>query len=232
MAGHERTRELKDSHRLVALGTAAAKIIHDLANPLNAISTSVQLIERSLAENSDREALTELVQGLKEENARVLALIEELKQFARPLELKLEAVNLAELLSEIVRESGLISNGFHCVELEHSAIEDLPVVMVDREKLSRVFLNLCKNALEAMPDGGKLTLRYSASGKNIAIEVEDTGCGIPDGVNVFEPFNTSKPKGWGLGLAIVKQIVFAHNGTISYISQPGQGTSFRVELPS
>ena len=235
---HEGGLELKDTHRkleeshvLSALGTAAAKIIHDLANPLNSISTSVQLLERSLAGNLERETIVELVQGLKEENARLQSLIDELRQFTRPLELNLEAVSLAELLSDVSRDTRITANGSYSVGLEQAATEDLPVVMADREKLMRVFLNLCKNAIEAMSDGGKLTLRCYARENNITVEVRDTGGGIPDGVNIFEPFATSKQNGWGLGLSIVKQIVSAHNGTISYVSELGKGTTFKVELP-
>jgi signal transduction histidine kinase len=103
--------------------------------------------------------------------------------------------------------------------------------MADKEKLSRVLMNLCKNAIEAMPKGGKLGLRCYMREKNMVLEVEDTGCGIPNDVNIFEPFVTSKPRGWGLGLSIVRQIVSAHNGEIEYKSEDGRGTIFKIYLP-
>jgi signal transduction histidine kinase len=83
-----------------------------------------------------------------------------------------------------------------------------------------------------MPEGGKLALRCYMVEKNIVLEVEDTGCGIPKDLNVFAPFVTSKPTGWGLGLAIVRQIVSAHNGEIEYTSEGGRGTIFKIYLPA
>jgi signal transduction histidine kinase len=104
------------------------------------------------------------------------------------------------------------------------------MVMGDPEKLMRVFLNLCKNAVEAMPAGGRLTVACDAREKEVRIEIHDTGRGIPTGMNLFEPFTTSKPNGWGLGLSIVRQIVLAHGGTIEYVSEAGKGTTFMICL--
>ena len=109
--------------------------------------------------------------------------------------------------------------------------DTLPSVQADADKLKQVFLNLCKNAVEAMPAGGTLTLRAHCAAEQVIIEVADTGDGIPDGVNIFEPFATTKAEGTGLGLPIVQQIVTAHGGTLSYTSTPGQGTTFSVVLP-
>ena len=88
------------------------------------------------------------------------------------------------------------------------------MLSADPKKLTRVLLNLCKNAFEAMPQGGRLTIRGYAREKNIVVEIQDTGGGIPSNMNVFEPFTSSKAKGWGLGLSIVRQIILAHGGTI------------------
>lgn len=104
--------------------------------------------------------------------------------------------------------------------------------MADQEKLAQVLLNLCKNAVEAMPEGGTLTVRGSSVGAQVLLAISDTGVGIPEGFNVFEPFTTTKDTGTGLGLAIVQQIVAAHGGTITYTSTPDQGTTFTVTLPA
>jgi two-component system NtrC family sensor kinase len=226
-------RRLQEAQVLAAIGTAATKIIHDMTNSLNAISTTIQLEERHLARDSERlpELTAGAIQDLKEETNRVRALIEELRHFSQPLHLKLESVNLAQILSEVIHETICARNHADSVEIEQQFSEDLPTVMADGEKLRRVLLNLFNNALEAMPKGGKLTAKCHAQVKNICLEIEDTGCGIPKEMNVFEPFTTSKPHGWGLGLAIAQQIISAHKGSIDYNSERGQGTTFKIFLP-
>jgi signal transduction histidine kinase len=108
---------------------------------------------------------------------------------------------------------------------------ELPEVWVDAEKIRQVLLNLCSNAIEAMPSGGTLTLKADAEPHNVKLEIIDTGSGIPPGFDVFEPFATTKEKGTGLGLMIVRQILAAHHGSVSYESEVGKGTKFRVVLP-
>ncbi len=235
---HDRTRELDDTHRrlreaqvLGTLGTAAAKVVHDLSNPLSSISVAVQLLERYLAEYSEHEPIAGIVQHLKQENIRVHKLIEELRQFTRPLDLNLEPVNVAEMLLQVTQQVSMVSNDSHSIEIEHKLSENLPMVIADPEKLTRVFLNLCKNSLDAMPEGGRLTISCYAREKNIIVEVQDTGCGIPKDMKLFEPFTTSKANGWGLGLPIVRQIILAHGGTTEYLSELGNGTTFIICLP-
>lgn len=102
---------------------------------------------------------------------------------------------------------------------------------VDRKKMIQVLLNLCKNAAEAMPQGGTLTLRRYCSDTKIFLEVVDTGVGIPSELNIFKALTTSKSNGLGIGLAVVEQIVSAHRGSIDYTSELGKRTVFRVTLP-
>jgi signal transduction histidine kinase len=104
-------------------------------------------------------------------------------------------------------------------------------VLADREKLKQALLNLCKNAEEAMPEGVTLTVQLRASDGKVILEVCDTGIGIPEGLNLLEPFATTKPFGSGLGLVIARQIVACHRGELSYVSAPGKGTSFSLALP-
>ena len=103
--------------------------------------------------------------------------------------------------------------------------------MADAARLKQALLNLCKNAVEAMPGGGTLTVRGRPFAGQVSLEITDTGVGIPADVDIFQLFTTTKDYGTGLGLAIVRQIISAHQGTIAYHSVPGKGTTFTVSLP-
>ncbi len=110
----------------------------------------------------------------------------------------------------------------------------LPPVVVDADKITQVFLNLALNAIEAMPKGGQLRFQLAPGddGGGVEVKVIDSGNGIPSGVDVFEPFVTTKPTGTGLGLAIARQLVTSHHGTLRHQPTPGGGTTFVVDLPS
>jgi len=103
--------------------------------------------------------------------------------------------------------------------------------MGDQEKLAQALLNLCKNAIEAMPQGGTLIISGSRAESSVSLAISDTGMGIPKELNILEPFTTTKESGTGLGLAIVQQIISAHGGTLTYTSAPGEGTTFTIVLP-
>ena len=169
---------------------------------------------------------------MKEELFRLQQLLNELREFSRPPILNLSSVNLGETVRDGLDMETLLRLSPKPIVIERQFPEDLPPIMADSEKLRAVLVNLSKNAIEAMPEGGKLMLRGYRSGKDVCLEIEDTGGGVPAGVNVFEPFTTSKATGWGLGLSIVRQIVSAHNATIEYRSEPGRGTVFKICLPA
>jgi signal transduction histidine kinase len=107
----------------------------------------------------------------------------------------------------------------------------LPRIQGDANKLKQAFLNLVKNSCEAMRSGGTLTAKAYADEEGVRVEIIDTGEGIPEGLDVFQPFRSTKADGTGLGLVIVRQLILAHNGSIYYSSQPGRYTAFRVILP-
>jgi signal transduction histidine kinase len=117
------------------------------------------------------------------------------------------------------------------IELRHDFPSDMPQLNADSERLKQVFLNLFKNSIEAMPSGGRLTVDGARQEQNIIIRVVDTGLGIPDGIDIFQPFMTTKTNGTGVGLAVVRELLSAHGGTISYISKQGEGTTFQIKLP-
>lgn len=142
---------------------------------------------------------------------------------------KLQPSNLRQIVDEV-----LAPNITHYKEAGVSVTvesdENLPLVALDREKIKQVILNLCKNAVEAMPEGGLLTIRAYQAGDSVILEFNDTGHGIPEGFDPFHLFKTTKPDGTGLGLPIVQQIVSDHHGTVDYVSESGKGTTFKVSL--
>jgi signal transduction histidine kinase len=109
--------------------------------------------------------------------------------------------------------------------------EQLPPAWIDPAKMKQAILNLCQNGVEAMPNGGALTLKGYGAQDSVVMEISDTGTGIPDGLDVFQLFKTTKRDGTGLGLSIVQQIVSDHKGTVDYVSELGKGTTFRIVLP-
>ena len=117
------------------------------------------------------------------------------------------------------------------IHVDHDFPDDLPFVMADETRLKQVLLNLCKNAAEAMPQGGSLVLRAYQEEGQVILEIRDTGCGVPKDVDIFEPFVTTKKNSTGLGLFVVRQVLAAHKGTISFTSEPGQETVFRLTIP-
>ncbi|HXG21716.1 MAG TPA: PAS domain S-box protein [Methylomirabilota bacterium] len=223
---------LMDRERLAAIGATAAKLVHEIGNPLNGMAVATQLLERRLnrqRETSDEKVLAG-IQLLRGEIERLSRLLQEFRSLSRQQQFTLQPTNLITLVQEFVAmESAQYTE--RGVSIQQHLPQELPLVMADEDKLKQVLLNLGKNAIEAMPDGGTLTLRLHNTGKRITLEVADTGRGIPAGVDIFEPFVTTKPDGTGLGLPIVRQIVAAHNGTLSYTSEPGKGTTFLITLP-
>jgi signal transduction histidine kinase len=234
MTERQRAQEkLRHSQRLAAIATAAAKLAHEIGNPLNGLATTVQILERSLGKQQPLadDLLSSTIQDLKQEINRLQSLLQGWRALARPQQLNLQPTSLATLTAEILRAQ-LPYYTERDIQLEQIFSPEFPLIIADQEKLAQVLLNLCKNAVEAMPQGGKLTLRGCSTEAHVVLEVSDTGVGIPEGLNIFEPFTTTKEVGTGLGLAIVQQIVAAHQGTISYTSTPNQGTTFTVTLPA
>jgi signal transduction histidine kinase len=118
------------------------------------------------------------------------------------------------------------------IDFEDVLDSNLPSISADRDKLKQVILNLYKNGAEAMPGGGKITVKASSTETGVLVEITDTGTGIPPDMDIFEPFATTKLGGTGIGMVVVRQVATAHGGSITYHSEPGKGTSFFIALPA
>ncbi|NVB36705.1 PAS domain S-box protein [Pseudenhygromyxa sp. WMMC2535] len=223
--------ELARAQHLASIGTLASTFAHEVGNPLNGMYLQVQMLERRLGRIHEDEPLLLRVEAIKSEILRLNALLEEFRSLNRPQALSLRAMELRGVLEGVLARQvrPLAPEG---VRVESEIAPGLPPVLGNADKLEQVFLNLCKNAIEAMPEGGTLVVRARAGGKEgrVLVDIVDTGTGIPDELDVFEPFCTTKVEGTGLGLPLVREIMRAHGGKISYASEIGRGTCFTVEL--
>ena len=224
--------QLVESERLASIGAAAAKIGHELANPINGMSLTIQLLEQRLSrELAQADAPIHLTVGrLKEEIARLGRLVSQFRTISRKEQYDFRPTKIAELIERVIEDEApvLARQG---IEVGFSIPPNLSLLSVDRDKIKQALLNLVINAVEAMPQGGKLVIAAAASERSVVVTVTDSGEGIPLGVNAFEPFLTTKKEGTGIGLFVVRQIITAHGGAVSYESIPGEGTTFRFEIP-
>ena len=224
--------QLVERERLATIGTTAAKIGHELANPLNGMSLTIQLLEQQLGRQPSPpdNQVTTTVQRLKNEISRLNQLAGQFRTISRRERYDFQSTELASVIDEIIKiqkpHFALLN-----IEIEQLIPTDLPAVAVDKDKIKQALLNLVKNAVEAMPGGGKISIEARATETSVSIDITDTGTGIPLDIDAFEPFVTSKKEGTGIGLVIVRQIVTAHGGHISYRTRPGEGTTFHLELP-
>lgn len=229
-----------DAEALSAMGTLALNLAHEIRNPLNAAKLQLHLlgkkIDKQVGEEEARAAMHRRVEIVGDEIARLNRLLTEFLELARPRGIAREPVHMGELVDSVLsleRESAE-ARGVRVVR----DVAQGAVAIGDAEKLRQVVLNLVVNALEAMKDGGVLTVRAAAAkegeGERIVVSVEDTGPGIPPEVRaqVFDPFFTTKEAGTGLGLSIVRKIVDQHAGDVRLESEVGKGTTVRVWIPS
>jgi signal transduction histidine kinase len=230
----ERTKELKDSERLAAIGATAGMVGHDIRNPLQAITGDVYLAKTELAAIPESEEKTNTLESLREIEKNIdyiNKIVADLQDFARPLNPRSEEANLKFIIDELLEKNGLPENVKVSVKVETAATK----VVADSAYLNRIMYNLVTNAVQAMPKGGKLTIHAHKGKKtnDAIITVEDTGVGIPEEAKnkLFTPMFTTKAKGQGFGLAVVKRMTEALGGTVTFESEEGKGTKFTVRFP-
>jgi PAS domain S-box-containing protein len=223
--------QLQVSERLAALGRITAGVAHEVKNPLNSMRLWLENLKESLPSQTDESAM-QAVNVLDSEIDRLDAVVKRFLDFSRPMDVRLEPTQLADLLQEVleVARPQLEKSNVHVAQLLPI---DVPEVFGDRALLKQAILNLVLNAVDAMPNGGQLQLTLSRRGDMAEITVGDTGKGIPieHRQKVFQLFFTTRPGGSGIGLASTFRIVQLHNGSIDFTSEVGRGTTFRIELP-
>ena len=233
-------QRMERAEALANLGELAAGLAHEIKNPLAGIAGAMQILSSDLAPGDPkREVFEEIAVQVR----RIEKTVTDLLSFARPQRMEFSPVNLNEVLKAalfLVRQHSEAKR----ITFQEDLAPILPTVQADPRQIQQVFLNLILNAVQAMPGGGKVTVRTQGIKREtprppegprsvVQAEVEDTGPGIPEDVlsHIFEPFFTTKHKGTGLGLAIVRRIVLEHSGEIKVKTHPGRGTTFTVVLP-
>jgi signal transduction histidine kinase len=222
---------IRRSERLAALGQLSAGLAHELRNPLGTIRASAEMLKKSVAAHD--EVASELAGFISSEVDRMNSLVTRFLEFARPMELRLETCELAEVIDRAIARVERDSGAGRAVIYKNYSPDIRPFPM-DAELLERVIYNLVLNAVQASPAGGAVTVKTRPAGEAVEISVIDRGAGIePKHLeNIFNPFFTTKPDGVGLGLSIVSKIVDQHGGTMSVESEAGRGSVFRVYLPT
>ena len=227
-------KQLQDSERLAAIGATAGMVGHDIRNPLQAITGDLYLVKTELEDLSDNEQKKNALEGLDEIQKNIdyiNKIVADLQDYARPLNPRAQETNIKSVIDEILLKNDFAENIKVTLEVEDKAER----IRADPDYLKRVFSNLTLNAVQAMPNGGELTIRaYTDKQTNDAIiTVKDTGVGIPEDVKpkLFTPMMTTKSKGQGFGLAVVKRLTEGLGGTVSFESEVGKGTKFILRFP-
>ncbi len=228
----ERTAQLKVAERFSAIGQTAGMIGHDIRNPLQAIAGELFLMKQDVEDSPDGQCKRDVQESLvsiQEQVDYMNKIISDLQDFARPLKPELVEVNLCSTIPQLVATVNVPNN----IQAMAECDGELPKIKLDVTFLKRILVNLATNAIQAMPDGGKLTIKVAEEANTVSITVLDTGVGIPDEVKpkIFQPLMTTKSKGQGFGLAVVKRLVEAQGGTISFESKVDEGTQFKLSFP-
>jgi two-component system nitrogen regulation sensor histidine kinase GlnL len=233
----ERYAELADDFRVIL-----SSMVHEIKNPMGGIKGAAQILQEELVDNQ----LREFPRVIINEVDRVTGLLDGMSKLFQPLELELEKVNIHQVLDDVIMLETTRAEG-KGVNLLQNYDPSLPEIVADRGKLVQLFINILRNGLEAMPEGGTLSLNTKLSdqikitrsrgrqstSRLLLVTVEDTGVGIPEEEldKVFTPYFTTKEEGSGLGLAVSMNIVEQHGGRIQIDSRPGRGTAVKVYLP-
>jgi len=229
------TQERIENEKIASIMMLAAGVAHELGNPLNSIHIHLQLLQRQLGQlpvSKVKGKMEKSVEVCSREVERLDGIITQFLAAIRPQQPDIQKVDLLDILSEVLE---LESHAFQKrgIEVIVDLDADIPPVLGDRNQLKQVFFNILKNAVEAMPAGGQLRVRWKKEGQYVYLLFIDTGEGIdPEDLSkVFQPYFTTKEGGNGLGMMIVQRIMKDHRGNIAIDSRPGKGTVVTLQIP-
>src|SRR5690606_21619788 len=223
-----RQGDLMEREGAATVGTTASMLSPGIGNPLHNMALQLQGLRRRVQKREESAEVSTKVDTCLVEIARLSRLVQEFRALSGRRRIVRRPVRLVEIIESVLVNTMRGSRG---VSLVRDFSDGGAQVMADSDKIQQVLLNLFHNAIDAMPNGGRITIRTSQSDGEFALEVEDTGEGVPEGLDIFEPFVTSKSDGTGLGLAICSEIVREHEGRLSYATARGEGTTFRMTIP-
>jgi PAS domain S-box-containing protein len=222
---------LLQSEKLAAMGRLTSQIAHELNNPIYGIMNTLELLKTEIPPESKRRRILELSLS---ETQRLAEMLRNMLSFSKPEEEKRRPIKIDELIEGIllVMEKQMRESN---IQVETSFDPDIPEIMASTNQMRQVMLNILKNAKEAMPKGGVLTVKTGREDNKVLIQIQDTGTGIPEEIRdkIFEAFFTTKQKvkGVGLGLSVCYGIIKDHGGDIKVESEEGKGTTFIISLP-
>jgi signal transduction histidine kinase len=212
-----------------------AHLIHQISNPIQAVSGAASLMDQEIPKSDGRADpfLGQVFQQLKGGVDQLISLVSGLRSQMEGLWLTdpdFDSVNLNSLIGDILQSEAVQFDAGGIRVWKHLAAS-LPPIQANERLLKQALVNLLRNAADAMPEGGLLSVKSGANERSVFFELADTGGGIPPDLDVFQPFATTKSGAMGLGLAITRHIVESHDGTITYGSRPGEGTTFCLNFP-
>jgi len=229
----ELEERLRKAEHLAGIGQFSRSIAHEIRNPLNFISLSIDHIKEKYrpAEGKNSDAFESLIMNIKKEIQRVSGFAESFLEYGRPLEMSMQKTDICKIIEDVL---SLVAAKAQKEDIEIITEYDItPELLVDAEFIKTCLYNVILNAFQAMPNGGRLTIGARAADDKFCITVEDTGVGLPEEKvgKVFDPFFTTKSKGLGLGLALTKRVIEEHRGKIDFKSREGKGSTVVILLP-
>ena len=224
--------KLRKAEHLAGIGQFATSIAHEIKNPLNFISLSIDLIrEKYRPANGGDKNFDSLIANIKSEIQRVSRFAESFLEYGRPLELNRQMTDMERLLNEVVE---LVSAKAHTENINiRISFDPIPELFIDPEFIKTCLYNIILNAFQAMPMGGTISISAQRADNKVVLVIGDTGIGIPEDMlsRIFDPFFTTKSSGLGLGLALTKRVIEEHKGKVEIKSSEGSGTAVTLTLP-